>query len=129
MAIKLRIEPGLSVAAMDIQSQDDFAIRRQRFLKMSVGENPKARCYPSTRPSEAAVFREYYSKASLLRDEQDIWCGGRFQGAFPEDAVLQPLVDVLRGHMQVHVHGYKTEDLEVRRVKITVANTLAVIRR
>jgi len=90
--------------------------KRQRYLKMSVGENPKGRVYPNTRLSEAAIFREYYAKASTLRAAQVTWCMARtFESDYPEDAVLQPLVDVLRGDMQVHVHGYKTEDLEVSR--------------
>ncbi len=110
MAIKLRLEEGLSVEAMDIQREDRG--KRRRFLKMSVGENPKGGAYPNTRLSEAAILREYFSKAKIFRDEQDFWCT-KMEGNYPEDTVLQPLVDVLRGDMQVHVHGYKTEDLEV----------------
>lgn len=97
--------------------------KRQRYLKMSVGENPKGRVYPNTRLSEAAIFREYYAKASTLRAAQVTWCMARtFESDYPEDAVLQPLVDVLRGDMQVHVHGYKTEDLEVSRTSGTRAD-------
>lgn len=77
--------------------------KRQRYLEMSVGEmsvgeNPKGRVYPNTRLSEAAIFREYYAKASTLRAAQVTWCMARtFESNYPEDAVLQPFVMYLGG--------------------------------
>ena len=102
----------------------------QRYLKMAVGENPKLRAFPHTRLTVASLIRDAYTEAKEMMDAQDAWCSGASAayaknqkwlfgsevdvGRYPTEEKVQVLVDVLRGDIQVHVHGYRTEDLEVR---------------
>ncbi|RXK42406.1 hypothetical protein M231_00396 [Tremella mesenterica] len=112
--LKLREMPDLSVEGMLVQSRDPASIKRQRYLKMACGENPKSKGSPSTRLGEGALLREFWSKARILKNEQDEWCQSPNPlTRYPSDLELQPLVDTLRGDVRVNVHCYKTEDIEM----------------
>lgn len=96
----------------------------QRYLKMAAGENQKRQFQntpggPVTRIGESYWFRRAYEAARRVKAEQDRWCDAAASPAgrqllaseYPRSLEWQTLVDVLRGDVRVHVHGYESEDL------------------
>ncbi|KAI8928128.1 hypothetical protein BC831DRAFT_449924 [Entophlyctis helioformis] len=107
-----------------------------RWMKMACGENPKnvdpgvasGPIFPETRLGEGFLFREYFEKATTLKQSQEDWCA-RAETAktlfgashahealaerFPTDLSLDSLVSVLRGDVLLNVHCYETYDLEM----------------
>ena len=99
-----------------------------RFLKMAMGENQKRQFEhipggPATRIGESFWFRRSYENARQIKRQQDLWCEAAADASrsgepnffptdeYPHSLEWQTLVDVLRGDMRVHVHGYETEDI------------------
>lgn len=84
-------------------------------LKMACGENPK-RVYrnsgPSTRMGNVAGYREAFLAAREYRREWDAWIEGGRQGDPPDrDLGLESLAEVLRGHVLVHNHCYRADEM------------------
>ena len=115
LAIKMRDMPGFSIAEMAVQAHDPPSVKRLQYLKMACGENPKSKGLVFTRLGEAAALREAFAGAKVLREAQDDWCANpaSHKGRYPRDVKLQFLAEVLRGDVNVNVHCYKTEDIEV----------------
>lgn len=83
-------------------------------LKMACGENPK-RVYrnrgPSTRMGNMAGYREAFIRAETYRQRWDKW-NRTHQGDPPaRDLKLETLAEVLRGHMLVHNHCYRADEM------------------
>lgn len=104
--------------------------RRQRYLKMACGENPKYR-YGYTRLGNAWLLRKHLEKAQKLKGEQDAWCSAardvksarlsksrsifsfiQTYGARPQELELEASVALLNGDFNVNIHCYEPEDLE-----------------
>lgn len=84
-------------------------------LKMACGENPK-RVYgrrnqaPSTRMGNWAGYRQAFIEARDYREEWDEWV--EKGGERPErDLGKETLAEVLRGHILVHNHCYRSDDM------------------
>lgn len=105
-------------------NQTESGGKPQRYLKMAMGENQKrqfqnAASGPSTRIGESYWYRKAYESARRVKLEQDIWCAAASKATgpnsitqeYPHSLDWQTLVDVLRGDVNVHVHGYETEDI------------------
>lgn len=100
---------------------------RRRYMKMAMGENPKATLGYS-RQGNAMHLRKHLQRAKELKGRQDEYCSAlerssawsgtgrsRFvveHGAFPFDIELESTVGVLRGQVAVHNHNYEPEDME-----------------
>lgn len=83
-------------------------------LKMACGENPK-RVYrnrgPSTRMGNMAGYRAAFIQAEGYREKWDKW-NTTHQGDPPaRDLKLETLAEVLRGHMLVHNHCYRADEM------------------
>ncbi|HXW96940.1 MAG TPA: amidohydrolase [Gemmatimonadales bacterium] len=83
-------------------------------LKMACGENPK-RVYqsrgPSTRMGNMAGYREAFIRAEAYRRKWDEWLQHR-KGPPPDrDLQLETLAEVLRGHILVHNHCYRADEM------------------
>jgi imidazolonepropionase-like amidohydrolase len=83
-------------------------------LKMACGENPK-RVYrnrgPSTRMGNMAGYRAAFIEAERYRRRWDEWLRDR-KGDPPErNLELETLAEVLRGHMLVHNHCYRADEM------------------
>jgi imidazolonepropionase-like amidohydrolase len=83
-------------------------------LKMACGENPK-RVYqnrgPSTRMGNMAGYREAFVRAEQYRRRWDEWLRTR-KGTPPDrDLQLETLAEVLRGHILVHNHCYRADEM------------------
>jgi imidazolonepropionase-like amidohydrolase len=83
-------------------------------LKMACGENPK-RVYhsrgPSTRMGNMAGYRAAFIQAEGYREKWDKW-NRTHQGDPPSrDLKLETLAEVLRGHMLVHNHCYRADEM------------------
>jgi imidazolonepropionase-like amidohydrolase len=83
-------------------------------LKMACGENPK-RVYqsrgPSTRMGNMAGYREAFIRAERYRERWDEWLRDR-KGVPPDrDLQLETLAEVLRGHILVHNHCYRADEM------------------
>src|SRR5712692_6990900 len=83
-------------------------------LKMACGENPK-RVYhsrgPSTRMGNVAGYRAAFIQAEGYREKWDKW-NRTHQGDPPaRDLKLETLAEVLRGHMLVHNHCYRADEM------------------
>jgi imidazolonepropionase-like amidohydrolase len=83
-------------------------------LKMACGENPK-RVYhsrgPSTRMGNMAGYRAAFIQAEGYREKWDKW-NKTHQGDPPaRDLKLETLAEVLRGHMLVHNHCYRADEM------------------
>lgn len=120
-AIKMAKRESLKVE--DYLVQAGVQGKRQRWLKMACGENPK-RVYPdkvNTRLGEGWGFRHRFDQAKQLMQKQDAWCAraaqvgeAKLSEPFPSDLELESVVGVLRGDVQVNNHCYETHDLEAR---------------
>jgi imidazolonepropionase-like amidohydrolase len=83
-------------------------------LKMACGENPK-RVYhsrgPSTRMGNMAGYRAAFIQAEGYREKWDKW-NKTHQGDPPaRDLKLESLAEVLRGHILVHNHCYRADEM------------------
>jgi imidazolonepropionase-like amidohydrolase len=83
-------------------------------LKMACGENPK-RVYqnrgPSTRMGNMAGYREAFIRAERYRQKWDEWLKNRKGDAPDRDLQLETLAEVLRGHILVHNHCYRADEM------------------
>ncbi|KAH8080280.1 composite domain of metallo-dependent hydrolase [Cristinia sonorae] len=90
---------------------------RWKHMKHACGENPNS-VYHNTRMDTVWAFRQAYNKARDVKNAQDAYCSkaraGQWAGLgeFPTDYQWDPLVDVLRGRVKVHIHCYETVDLD-----------------
>ncbi|KAL1874778.1 hypothetical protein VTK73DRAFT_197 [Phialemonium thermophilum] len=110
----------------EISVEDLIADRTWRYMKMAAGENPKSfpnakgtGTRPMSRLGEGWEFRRAFEEASRLRRRQDDWCSHAESNGLdtlttylPFDLQWEPLVAVLRGQVQVHVHCYTIPDLQ-----------------
>jgi len=83
-------------------------------LKMACGENPK-RVYhsrgPSTRMGDVAGYRAAFIKAQAYRAQWDTW-NRTHKGPPPaRDLGMETLAEVLRGHIYVHMHCYRADEM------------------
>ncbi|KAF9872160.1 hypothetical protein CkaCkLH20_10497 [Colletotrichum karsti] len=103
--------------------------KRQRYLKMACGENPK-HLYGHTRLGNVWLLRQHLEKAQKLKNKQEAWCrnahdvdASRFRqrqianfieekGEIPEDLELEATVALLREDFNVNIHCYEPEDFE-----------------
>lgn len=98
--------------------------KRQRYLKMALGENIKKTWQgksggPYTRPGISYFFRHAMEQARNLKHRQDRWCQSLLtqresqfpSEPYPESLEWQTLVDLIRGDIRLNVHCYETEDV------------------
>jgi imidazolonepropionase-like amidohydrolase len=93
-----------------------------RVLKMACGENPK-RVYgekdvtPMSRMGAAWLMRQEFYAGAELRQRQDQWdCANKASiqaSPRPYNISLEGIVSLLRGEVNLNVHCYKVEDLEM----------------
>jgi imidazolonepropionase-like amidohydrolase len=89
-----------------------------RLMKMAMGENPKATYggkgqFPATRMGVFALLREAFTKAREYRDRWDRWESQPEDKRGPaptRDLKLEPLTEILRGRMRVHIHCYRKDE-------------------
>lgn len=89
-----------------------------RLMKMAVGENPKGfygrqNRSPVTRMGTMALLREAFTRAKEYRERWDAWEAkpAADRGpAPPRDLRIEPLADVLRGKVRVHIHCYRRDE-------------------
>ena len=89
-----------------------------RLMKMAVGENPKSvygrqNKAPVTRMGTMALLREAFTRAREYRERWDAWEAKPAEGRGPapaRDLRLDPLADVLRGKVRVHIHCYRRDE-------------------
>ena len=86
-------------------------------LKMACGENPK-RVYqqrgPSTRMGNVAGYRAAWIQAEQYRRKWDKWLADKSdkKGEAPQrDLAQETLAEVLRGHVLVHNHCYRADEM------------------
>ncbi|HET7586258.1 MAG TPA: amidohydrolase [Gemmatimonadaceae bacterium] len=83
-------------------------------LKMACGENPK-RVYanrgPSTRMGNVAGYRNAWIQAEDYRRRWDKWLADRKGEPPKRDLGLETLAEVLRGHILVHNHCYRADEM------------------
>ena len=83
-------------------------------LKMACGENPK-RVYqsrgPSTRMGNVAGYRAAWIQAEQYRRKWDKWDQDHKGDAPSRDLGLETLAEVLRGHILVHNHCYRADEM------------------
>ncbi len=100
---------------------------RHRYMKMALGENPKATWHYS-RFGNAWHLREHFQKAKDVMQSQDDYCAGleiankgtvhakhsfvAENGKFPFSLELESVVALLRGQVSLHNHNYEPQDLE-----------------
>jgi imidazolonepropionase-like amidohydrolase len=89
-----------------------------RLMKMAMGENPKATYgprgqLPATRMGIFALLRDAFGKAREYRERWDRWesLPEDKRGPAPaRDLKLEPLAEILRGRMRVHIHCYRKDE-------------------
>ncbi len=83
-------------------------------LKMACGENPK-RVYasrgPSTRMGNVAGYRAAWIAAEQYRRKWDRWNADHAGEPPARDLGLETLAEVLRGHILVHNHCYRADEM------------------
>lgn len=126
--------PGVNAEPVVDELLLDYGVpegRRQRYLKMACGENPKDQ-YDHTRMGLVWLLRQHLEKAKKLKERQDDWCSGALEiessgilkksklanhlrnvGARPEELELETTVALLKGELNVNIHCYEPEDLEL----------------
>ncbi|KAI0172629.1 composite domain of metallo-dependent hydrolase [Hypoxylon sp. FL1284] len=122
--VVIKMKRSDSVLGMLVDTTDGSGGKPQRYLKMAMGENQKRQFQgsstgPETRLGESYWFRKAYASAAEVRRAQDRWCSAASRGPaaaaalgeYPRSLEWQTLVDVLRGDVRVHAHGYETEDV------------------
>lgn len=122
-AFVIKHRPVESLKVEDMLLQANVTTKRERWIKMACGENPK-RVYKTqinTRLGSAWAFRHRFDEARTLMQKQNQWCERAEAGAkyvagesFPSDLELETVVGVLRGDVKIHNHCYKTYDLEMQ---------------
>lgn len=121
--VVVKMKHANSVRGM-LVNQSEGGGKPQRYLKMAMGENQKRQFQnvasgPSTRIGESYWYRKAYESARRVKLEQDQWCAAASEATgpcsisqeYPRSLEWQTLVDVLRGDVNVNVHGYETEDI------------------
>ncbi len=107
----VKLKPGCSLEQM-------LFVGAPRLMKMAVGENPKG-VYgrqgraPATRMGEFALLREAFERAAGYRARWDAWQAqpqGSRGPAPVRDLKLEPLADILRGEIRVHIHAYRKDE-------------------
>lgn len=121
-AYVIKHRPVKSLLVEDMLVQANITTKKERWIKMACGENPK-RVYKTrtnSRLGEAWGFRHRFDEARTLMKKQDHWCARAVAGAryvpgeeFPTDLELETVVGVLRGDLRVNNHCYTTTDLEM----------------
>ncbi len=89
-----------------------------RLMKMAVGENPKGvygrqNRMPVTRMGVMALLRDAFTRAKEYKERFDQWQAkpAAERGHAPaKDPRLEPLADVLRGAVRVHIHAYRRDE-------------------
>jgi imidazolonepropionase-like amidohydrolase len=83
-------------------------------LKMACGENPK-RVYagrgPTTRMANVAGYRAAWIEAQAYRERWDRWLANSTGDPPTRNLGLETLADVLRGHILVHNHCYRADEM------------------
>jgi imidazolonepropionase-like amidohydrolase len=83
-------------------------------LKMACGENPK-RVYgargPQTRMGNVAGYRAAWIQAQAYRQRWDRWLENRTGDPPSRDLGLETMAEVLRGHILVHNHCYRADEM------------------
>ena len=83
-------------------------------LKMACGENPK-RVYltrgPATRMANVAGYRAAWIEAQAYRERWDRWLANATGDPPTRNLGLETLADVLRGHILVHNHCYRADEM------------------
>jgi imidazolonepropionase-like amidohydrolase len=93
---------------------EEMLVRAPGAMKMALGENPK-RVYgeqkklPSTRMGNAAVLREWLTKARTYVDKRRAH-GGK-PDPFEVDLRLEALADVVSGALPAHIHAHRADDI------------------
>jgi len=93
---------------------EEMLVRAPGAMKMALGENPK-RVYgeqkklPSTRMGNAAVLREWLTKARLYVEKRS--AHGDKPEPFEVDLRLEALADVVSGVLPVHIHAHRADDI------------------
>lgn len=96
-----------------------------RTIKFALGENPKSanfrppagqpRQYPSTRMGVEEVVRKSFVDARDYLASWDEYEAKRKRGetaiAPRRDLLMETMVDILRGRIDVHAHGYRADEL------------------
>ena len=97
-------------------------------LKLALGGNPKARGtdpapgvtrrYPASRMGEADVIRTAFLEARRYRDQWAQYERLKAAGTPPplpprRDLRLEPLAEILEGKRLMHVHTYRTDEMEM----------------
>ncbi len=105
--------------------------KAQPSIKFALGENPKRQGnpgggrvgaanvgplrYPATRMGVEDVYIEAFTRAKEYRESWKDYEAKKAKGevAIPprRNLQLEPLVDVLEGKMQVHVHAYRSDEI------------------
>jgi imidazolonepropionase-like amidohydrolase len=89
-----------------------------RLMKMAVGENPKTTYggkgqLPATRSGIFALLRDAFARARDYRERWDRWESQPRESRGPapsRDLKLEPLAEILRGRMRVHIHCYRKDE-------------------
>ena len=106
-SVVLKVVPGRSVQDMKFPGA-------KYGLKMACGENPK-RVYqsrgPSTRMGNVAGYRAAWIQAEQYRRKWDKWNADKKGEAPTRDLGMETLADVLRGHILVHNHCYRADEM------------------
>jgi len=106
---------------------EEMLVRAPAAMKMALGENPK-RVYgeqkktPSTRMGNAAVLREWFTKAQNYLERWERYerrraeyKAGVDKGKEPEpperDLRLEELSRVLKGEIPAHIHAHRADDI------------------
>ncbi len=85
-----------------------------RTVKFALGENVKRRTgrYPDTRMGTEQVIRDHFQAAREYEAAWREWERGRQRGIPPRrDLRMEALVDILNGHVQIHAHAYRQDEM------------------
>lgn len=93
---------------------EEMLVRAPGAMKMALGENPK-RVYgeqkklPSTRMGNAAVLREWLTKARVYVEKKHVHRDK--PEPFEIDLRLEALADVISGTLPAHIHAHRADDI------------------
>ena len=116
-----------AVVKTDGISADEMLMLAPGAMKMALGENPK-RVYgeqkrlPSTRMGNAAVLREWLTKAKLYVEKKSRHAekaeafergeeGATRPEPFEADMRLEALAPVVTGELKAHIHAHRADDI------------------
>jgi len=108
-SVVLKVVPARTVQAMKFPGA-------KYGLKMACGENPK-RIYssrgPATRMGNVAGYRAAWIDAQGYRQRWDKWLDSRDGDPPARNLGLETMAEVLRGHILVHNHCYRADEMAV----------------